>query len=75
MAATGTGYTYQWLLNGGNIGGATSSSYSAGTAGVYTCTITNGCGAVTTGPVTVTVVSPTATITAAGTQRSAKETP
>jgi len=66
-ANTGTGLTYQWKLNGGNISGATSSSYSATTAGNYTCTVTNTCGNTTSGPLTVTVNTlPTATITAGG---------
>jgi len=65
-AATGAGYSWQWKLNGGNISGATASSYAAGTAGVYSCLITNSCGSSISGTITVTVVAPTATITASG---------
>jgi hypothetical protein len=65
-ATTGAGFTYQWKLNGGNITGATSSSYAAGTAGVYSCLVTNTCGSSTSGTITVTVVSPTVSITAGG---------
>ena len=39
---TGSGYTYQWKNNGVNIGGAVSSTYTTGTAGVYTCVVTAG---------------------------------
>jgi gliding motility-associated-like protein len=35
-----TGYDYQWTVNGTDIGGANSSSYSATTAGDYQCHIT-----------------------------------
>ena len=41
-APSGTGYTYQWLLNGANISGATNINYSAGTAGNYTCLVSLG---------------------------------
>jgi len=41
-AIVASGNTYQWKLNGSNIGGATSSTYSTTTAGNYTCQITNG---------------------------------
>ncbi|HKR06647.1 MAG TPA: T9SS type A sorting domain-containing protein [Bacteroidia bacterium] len=52
-AATGT--AYQWLKNGNTISGATASTYSATTAGNYTCEITNSCGNVTSNQVAVTV--------------------
>lgn len=40
--ATGTGYTYQWQLDGSDIAGATAMSYTATTAGFYTVTVSNG---------------------------------
>ncbi len=43
-ANSGTGLTYQWHLNGSNITGATNSTFSATTAGSYSCTVTNPCG-------------------------------
>jgi hypothetical protein len=62
------GVTYQWQLGGGNIGGATLSSYTATGAGNYAVIVTNvnGCSA-TSATITVTVdMPPAATITAAG---------
>jgi hypothetical protein len=48
-ASTGTGYTYQWLKNGINISGATSSTYAAGETGRYSVLINNnGCTATST---------------------------
>jgi hypothetical protein len=50
VTATGTApLTYQWRKDGGDIGGATSTSYSiaviaAGDAGDYDCVVTNACG-------------------------------
>jgi hypothetical protein len=41
-SALGAGNTYQWKLNGVNIGGATSSSYNANVSGNYSVVITNG---------------------------------
>jgi hypothetical protein len=35
-----TGYSYQWLLNGAAVVGATSSAYTATTSGSYACTVT-----------------------------------
>jgi bacillolysin len=44
-ASTGTGYSYQWLFNGSNIPGATSSSYTASAQGFYNVQVTAaGCG-------------------------------
>ena len=54
-ANTGAGLTYQWRLNGGNISGATSSAYSASSAGNYSCVVTNVCGSTTSNTIAVTV--------------------
>ncbi|EDY21119.1 Pectinesterase [Chthoniobacter flavus Ellin428] len=56
--------TYQWQLNGVNIAGAISSSYSisnaaGANAGYYSCVITNAAGAVTSSAVYVGVLSST----------------
>lgn len=49
MANTGTGLTYQWMLNGVNISGATSSVYYAQSVGNYAVTVNNGsCAAIST---------------------------
>jgi hypothetical protein len=53
-ANTGAGYTYQWLLNGNIINGATSSFYTAIQGGSYMVVVTSGCSA-TSLPVIVTV--------------------
>ena len=66
-ANTGAGYTYQWQLGGGNIAGATTSSYTATLAGNYTVIVySNGCNS-TSSITTVTITAgPGATITPAG---------
>jgi len=65
-ANTGGGLSYQWKLNGSNISGATTSSYTASSAGDYTVVVSqNGC-SVTSSVVTVTVTQVTATITPGG---------
>ncbi len=33
-------FTYQWRLNGADIGGATTSNYTPTTSGSYTCRVT-----------------------------------
>ena len=53
QANTGSGFTYQWQLNGTNINGATAATYAASTAGAYTVIVTNstegnGCSATST---------------------------
>jgi hypothetical protein len=40
-STTGMGITYQWKKDGANLASATSSSYTASTAGTYTCVVTN----------------------------------
>ena len=66
-ANTGTGFTYQWRLNGTNITGATTSSYSANASGSYTVVVTNAstCSATSTATVVTVNALPTATITPA----------
>ena len=54
-ANTGTGLSYQWKLNGGNISGATVSSYTALTAGTYSCSVSNSCGSTVSNSINVTV--------------------
>ena len=66
-ANTGSGLTYQWKLNGTAISGATGSSYTTGSAGSYTCLLTNACGSTTSNSITLTIsTAPVASITAAG---------
>jgi hypothetical protein len=48
QANTGSGLSYQWLLSGSNIAGATGSSYIATAAGVYSVIVTNTAGCFTT---------------------------
>ena len=66
-ANIGTGLTYQWILNGTNITGATSSSYTANASGSYTVVVTNTstCSATSTATVVTVNALPTATITPA----------
>ena len=65
---TGTGYLYQWNLNGNPILGANSSSYSAGLSGSYTVTTTGTGGCYTTSaPQTVTIMpAPPALVNSSG---------
>ncbi|MCY3003552.1 MAG: immunoglobulin domain-containing protein [Planctomycetota bacterium] len=54
--------TYQWKLNGNNISGATSSTYSIpslqpANGGTYTCVATNTCGSSTSNPALVTLLT------------------
>ena len=67
VAATGTGFTYQWLKDGVNLPGATSSSYTvAGAqsshAGSYRVVVSNANGGVTSATATLTVNRATPTI-------------
>ncbi|MCB9233924.1 MAG: T9SS type A sorting domain-containing protein [Bacteroidia bacterium] len=41
MASTGTGYIYQWQLNGNDISGAINSTWAASAAGNYTVVVTD----------------------------------
>jgi hypothetical protein len=69
-ASTGTGYTYQWLKNGVNVSGATSSTYSAGETGRYAVLINNnGCSATSTSDsLTVAAIPSKPTISKDGTE-------
>jgi hypothetical protein len=59
---TQTGVTYQWKLNGNNVG-TNSNTYTANQAGTYTIQLTNSCGTVTSSnSISVTInQAPTAT--------------
>lgn len=66
-APTGTGLTYQWLLNNAPIAGATGNVYNAGAAGAYRVRVSNGTCADTSSIRTVTVLpAPVATVTLGG---------
>jgi hypothetical protein len=65
VTATGTGpLTYQWYLNGVAISGATSSTYttpsttSSNNGAVYTVTVSNSAGSVTSNSATLTIPNP-----------------
>ena len=64
-ANTGPGLTYQWNNGGSIISGATSSGYTAATAGVYTLTVTNSNGCSTTSSSTTVAINqlPVVTLT------------
>lgn len=65
---TGTGYTYQWLLNGNPINGANSSSYYATQSGNISVRITDNSGCIGVSAVTVvTNNGPSVTITSGNT--------
>ena len=67
-APAGAGNTYQFQLNGSNIGSATAASYSAAASGTYAVVVTNANGCSATSAATTVVVNPlpaTPTISAA----------
>lgn len=68
VVASGTApLTYQWRLNGSNLGGATSATYSmanvqTGNAGAYSVVVANTAGSVTSATATLTVNSATSSL-------------
>ncbi|MBL7915728.1 MAG: T9SS type A sorting domain-containing protein [Bacteroidia bacterium] len=48
--------SYQWALNGVDIAGANAKTYNASTAGNYTCSVTNACGAITTNTISLNII-------------------
>ncbi|SHI33088.1 hypothetical protein SAMN02745146_0554 [Hymenobacter daecheongensis DSM 21074] len=62
-APAGTGNTYQFLLNGTAISGATAATYTASAAGSYSVTVTNASGCTATSAATAVVVNPATTAT------------
>ncbi len=69
QATTGTGYTYQWTMNGFDIAGATNPTYTATIGSYYTVKVSNGYCARTSSPITITVnTAPVAIIHWNGTQ-------
>ena len=59
----GAGATYQFLLNGQAIAGATAGSYSASAAGSYAVVVTSGSGCSATSPATAVTVNPATSAT------------
>lgn len=57
-AVAGDVLTYQWLLNGQAIAGATSESYAAGASGQYALQVGGSCAPVTSNAVNISIVSP-----------------
>ncbi|MBK8343479.1 MAG: hypothetical protein IPL12_09310 [Bacteroidetes bacterium] len=66
QATTGAGYTYQWLRNGGNIGGATAANYTTNKSGNYQVKVSVAGGCTLTSATTAVnvIAAPKATITA-----------
>lgn len=60
-ATTGTGLSYQWLLNGANISGAINANYSATLPGSYSCNVSNSCGSVITNTLVLSTLAAPAT--------------
>lgn len=65
-ANTGSGYQYQWKLNGVDILGATLSNYNATTGGNYSVAIVSACGNATSIATTVNLTALNANLTPAG---------
>ena len=59
----GAGATYQFLLNGQAIAGATAATYAASAAGSYSVVVTNASGCAATSPATALTVNPATTAT------------
>ncbi|MEZ0541526.1 S8 family serine peptidase [Fibrella arboris] len=57
-ATAGETLTYQWLLNGQAIAGATSQTYAAGTSGQYAVQVGSSCAPVSSSTVSVSIVQP-----------------
>lgn len=57
-ANTGSGYNYQWNMNGSAISGATASSYNATVQGNYSVTINDGSCSVVSSPVSLSFLTP-----------------
>lgn len=74
-ASTGTGWTYEWMLNGTPISGANNSSHYANVNGNYTVKITNnfGCSATSSGVSLTYQTSPDPIASAAGGQTTTCE--
>ncbi len=67
LTAVASGTSLQWKKGATSIAGATASTYTATTSGIYTCTITSACGTATSTGITVAVnKNPSASITAGG---------
>ena len=58
VAPTGTGYTYQWKLNGNNVANGNLNAYYTNVAGNYTCMVTTSCGAQLSNTITLTTGLP-----------------
>lgn len=65
-ANTGSGYAFQWKLNGINISGATQSSYSASGSGNYSVAITSPCGSSTSAATSVNLTAISASVSPSG---------
>ncbi len=67
-ANTGTGLTYQWLVGGTAIAGATGATYAAITSGNYSVVVTNaaGCSATSTAVSVTVMAAPAGTVTVTG---------
>ncbi len=64
VANTGANLSYQWMLNGSNINGATSSSYTSSVSGVFTVKVTDtACSAISSGILVTSNPYPSNTIT------------